>query len=553
MSRYRDNHRLFIEDNLKIKIKEGGKIIPLYFNRPQTLVYYHYANSLRLGIPVRLLIVKGRQMGVSTLTDALLFTRSVLYSDTLSFIVSYDGGQVSELLTMIKLFYDMMPEGLVPMQRIRNANELCFENPNPREGRTNPGLRSKIKISVDKEVVGFTGQNLHGSEVAYWANAKTTYEAITQGIVYHPNTCIILETTGCNPGHYVHELWQKSKVGESKFINIFLPWFIDERYILPVNREICNHITKTITDYERGLVKQFNLSYEQLFWKREITEDKCSGSEETFKTWYPAREEEAFFEVDTSVYDIDVLSRVARMVEDPKFKGNWEEKYNPHRIGFAPSSRGKVWIWEHPKRETRYVLGVDPTFGLGSDFQAVSIYDEDYNQVLEYRDQESLDIFAERIVYLAKMYNNAEISIELTGGYGVAIMETIRSNHSYHNFTRFKPTTKYKKLVPNKLGWTTSRNSKDIIITEVSDLVRHDEVLIRSSRCLDEMRSLVRDDKGGYGARSGNNDDVHMANGLALMGLRKGSSDNRAKRNTTISHKQFRPGKSNWLQQKGGL
>ena len=62
----------YIESFLKIKTKEG-KIVPFKLNESQEKLYRAIMEQVEAGKPVRIIILKARQMGFSTLTEGLIF------------------------------------------------------------------------------------------------------------------------------------------------------------------------------------------------------------------------------------------------------------------------------------------------------------------------------------------------------------------------------------------------------------------------------------------------------------------------------------------------
>ena len=62
----------FIRRFLKIRDKEG-QLIPLVLNEPQRRLYGVVKEQWEAGKPVRIIILKARQMGFSTVTSAIVF------------------------------------------------------------------------------------------------------------------------------------------------------------------------------------------------------------------------------------------------------------------------------------------------------------------------------------------------------------------------------------------------------------------------------------------------------------------------------------------------
>ena len=68
----------FIQKNLHIQNK-GGKLVPLRFNWAQQRLYREIERQRAAGRPVRIIILKARQVGFSTAVAALFYERSARY------------------------------------------------------------------------------------------------------------------------------------------------------------------------------------------------------------------------------------------------------------------------------------------------------------------------------------------------------------------------------------------------------------------------------------------------------------------------------------------
>ena len=64
--------REYIEKLLKIRDKRG-RIVPLVLNAPQARLYDTIRELREQGIPVRVIVLKARQMGFSTVIEAIMF------------------------------------------------------------------------------------------------------------------------------------------------------------------------------------------------------------------------------------------------------------------------------------------------------------------------------------------------------------------------------------------------------------------------------------------------------------------------------------------------
>ena len=200
----------------------------LYLTSPRSAFINTVKEQAKQQKPIRIIILKARQMGFSTPTEALIFHRTVTRRNVNSLIVAHKDESSNNLFNMSKLFYENLPPELQPMRKASNARELVFENPtkNQLEKRHNPGLRSKIKIATaGGQGVGRsdTLQNVHISELAFWpGDKKETLNGILQSVPNSPPTMVIIESTANGFDHF-KELWDQAVAGESDFEPLFFP------------------------------------------------------------------------------------------------------------------------------------------------------------------------------------------------------------------------------------------------------------------------------------------------------------------------------------------
>ena len=116
----------FIESYCKISTKDG-RLIDFKLNRSQELFYERFKECYGKK-PPRFIVLKARQLGISTLTEALLFTLVVSNFHSNALIVAHESTATTNIFNMTKRFLDNLPEDLKPSQRYSNVRELTFNN-----------------------------------------------------------------------------------------------------------------------------------------------------------------------------------------------------------------------------------------------------------------------------------------------------------------------------------------------------------------------------------------------------------------------------------------
>lgn len=510
------NCLLFIQTFLKIRTKEG-LITSLILNPPQQRLYEAIKKQWAEGKPVRIIILKARQMGFSTLTEAILFWLTITAKNVETMIVAHVEEATSNLFRMSQLFYNMLPDRLKPMQKASNAQELVFDRPAKYKGNRE-GLNSRIRCATaGGHGVGrsATIRNLHLSEFAFWpGNKRETLAGLMQAVPDKAGTVVIIESTA-NGFDEFKQLWdeavQSQAEGGDGFIPIFFAWFEMPEY----RRAVPQNFQRTKEEQE--LVDTFGLCDEQLAWRRWCIKVNCGGSIELFHQEYPCTPDEAFVSTGHCVFDKPALVLRRKVVQSFKWeRGSFRiEKDVAGKIvsfQWVPSKDGAIRILKKPIKGVPYVLGGD-TAGTGSDKFAGQVLDNRTGKqvaVLHHRYGERM--YAEQMYCLGMYYNTALIGVETNySTYPEMVLEEL----GYPNLYVRERYDNYLKKTVDAFGFDTNASTRPVLIDTLKDVARDSLDTITDFDTLGEMLTFVYDDKFRAAADTGEHDDLVMALGIA--------------------------------------
>lgn len=290
--RLRDDFAFFARNCLKIRTK-SGEMKPLLLNRGQLFLHEKLEAQRKAAKPVRAVIVKGRQMGISTYLQARfywLLWRSRRGIALNAFILTHEQDATDNLFGMAKRFHDHIQDELRPVTGAANAKALQF---------TDNGCGYQVSTAGSREVGrSATIQLLHGSEVPSWPNAEThVVSLLTTALAKGPGTEGILEATAKGIGNVFHRICMAAVRGESEYEAIFIPWFWDAGYVEPCPEAWAQSVPPKWMEY--GLLH--GLDWDQLYWawktNRELAQAKSLSPDEPcpdFRQEYPATFDEAF-------------------------------------------------------------------------------------------------------------------------------------------------------------------------------------------------------------------------------------------------------------------
>lgn len=223
-------------------VTKTGEETPFALWESQDLVLEKMLQMRNRGRTQRIMIIKSRQLGMSTLIEALIAHRTMFFPNARGLVVSDDQDNSAELFSKMLHIYDHMPWWLQPMlDRRKEEKLLVFDNPDDRFKKSNPGLQSRITVQAATKLTG-VGQGrtlncVHCSEYADWPDYKAVeiiQEDIQNAIAEDPDTFAFLESTAKGAGRYAHKLWRKQvSLGENAhWFPLFLAWFFDKKHFL---------------------------------------------------------------------------------------------------------------------------------------------------------------------------------------------------------------------------------------------------------------------------------------------------------------------------------
>lgn len=509
------NPRFYVENFLKIRDKKG-KLINLHLKPAQEKLYNLMKAEHEAGRPVRIVILKARQLGFSTVIEALFFQDAATRELVRTLIVAHTADATANLFKMNKLFYDKLPRALKPMIRNSNAQEILFENPtrDPEEKERHPGFMSSIRcVPAVGENVGrsSTLTNVHASEVAFWGNMEDTMDALFQAVPDSPDTAIVVETTP-NGFNSFKKFWDDTVAGKTGFVPVFFPWFEDPEYRKPVppNTEW--------TDEEFKLKEAYNLDDEQLAWRRWCIAANLRGDEEKFKQEYPSCPEEAFLLSGNPFFNVQSIVLRMNLVKNPLMRGRfiYEEGENlrPENITWEESENGEIYIWQSPEKGVPFVIGGD-TAGDGSDrFTAHVLDNVTSQQTAEIIYSGGSELwYTQQLYCLGKHYNNALIGVEINFS---TYPERKLEEWGYPSlYIREKPDDVTRELNNKKFGWRTDPRTRPLILANLHTVMNSTPEVIESHELLSEMLTFIKNEDMRPEAATGAHDDLVMATAIA--------------------------------------
>ena len=528
-----------MENFLKIRDKKS-RLISFRVNSAQQRFNQIIEEDTKNGKPHRYIILKARQLGMSTFTEGYIFHDTATRPLVNSLIIAHEDKATVNLFNMSKLFYEELPTALKPMTKYNNGKDLIFENPtsDDEEKLRNPGLRSKITLATagtsDTARSG-TYHNVHVSEIAFFPNPENTMLALMQCVPDEPNTFVCMESTANGIGGYFYDMWNAACAGENDFTPIFFAWFDDPLYSTPFvsekeKEDFIKEVEQMLMDAEGKMVhteeyllrEEFNLTYEQLNWRKRTIANKCGGDVDLFKQEYPATPQEAFIASGRPKFNLKAVKEYEKQCIEPMYTCEIVEERG--QLKLISTDKGSLKIWAMPEKDKAYSIGADVAEGLATgDYSVGTVLDEDLNVVAKWRNHIDPDLFGDEMVKLAIIYNDAYLAVE-NNNHGLTTLKAVL-NKDYYNIFYTKSYDKTSDTTTKKIGFSTNARTKPLMIDKLAEFVREKWLGIKDMEIVDELYTYVIDDKGKTNAQEGKHDDCVMSLGIALQAFLEGRGE----------------------------
>ena len=404
----------------------------------------------------RIIILKSRQLGISTLIAGYALWMILFQNDKNCLVVAIDQNTSKNLVTKVRVMYDNLPSWLKLKAVESNKLSMRLSNGSQIKAVSSTGTsgRSEALSLVIIDEAAF----VDGAE-DLWASLQQTLSTGGQGI---------LLSTPNGTGNFFHKMWTKAEAGENKFKTLRLPWQVHPER---------DQAWRDRQDDELGL---------------RLAAQECDCDFSTSGNTVISPELISYY---MQTYTQDPI-------EKRGFDGNywvWEfPDYTKNYIVSADVARGD---------------GSDY-----SGFHVIEV--ESCRQVAEYRGQLGTKDYGNMLVAAATEWNNALLVVENANIGWAALQQIIDRGYQNLYYTYKQDALDSDKFLlkgydlANKAdmvaGFTMSHKTRPLVISKMELYIREKSCIIRSKRLLDELYVFIWR-AGRAEAAQGYNDDLVMS------------------------------------------
>lgn len=527
------------------------------------------------GVPCRIINLKPRQKGSSTFSVWLGYCLAS-NKPVSGMVIGGEHSQGANLLGMMRTYAqnDPFSRSCTVNQRVaRWDNGSTFHQSTARN--FNAGRSGTYQFLLATEVARWSEEGV--------ANAADVLSGILKTVPPVEDTVVILESTARGATGDFYERYQGAlsfedfksaveagKLPENSYIKLFTAWFefadsaikltdaqrgeimdtLDASQEYFGEKELMDRFMTTAPDGTQrlGSVVEGVDVWEQLAWRRWAIREECKRDAEAFEEDYPSDEDSAFRKSGRLRFNKTGL----RILNDESIR--WIPKFgiltpaNESSAAFVATDNeadAYVWMYEEAREQMRYIIGVDvatgasQTSGADPDNHGVLVVRAGYwddsgrwhrsrvvarlGQMVRGKQEccWDIDVLAEHVILLARLYGNCKIVPEVNGP-GLSFIEAIKNNN-LQIYQRRLFNRKEDRLM-DMLGWETTAKSRSLLVETLARAIRNwdvdgEGVEVFCPWVRAELGNFVVASSGKAEAAQGKHDDQVMALGLALVAL----------------------------------
>ena len=485
---------------------KGGRYGPLIVTEAQRRLLKLIFKMIKEGKPIRIIILKARQLGISSLISAILTVFMFMRRNQSCCVAAHEKARIAERI--YKDYYQdlllNLPEELdVFTKRVKDGNghRILLTN-------------SYIDCDFEAQIRGRAMHHLHCSEAAYFKDLPTFMGAVDNTLALDPSTSIFMESTAQGYDDDFHRRYVNAENGDDIFEPLFLAWYLHPDYVEDFEteddkKEFIDSIT--VGHHQRwgneyALFQNPDISVENLKWRRnKLTPITLPD----FYREFPSTAEEAFEYTDTNVFDPSTIKwYIQKDVQEPELEGEMEidqPRFFERSAVFMDAKPPLFTVFEPPDPNAEYMLGIDTSRGK-RDYCCLQVLKRrPLEQVAVLRGYEGRNLipleFAEQAFMAWKWYNYGYVVIENNDA-GLAVI---------NNMLEWGCNTimSHDELFPNSgtqirdYGWNNNTKTGQEVVEKLKYQIKNKLIRIHDKPTLLEMQQFVYKETEGTGISEG--------------------------------------------------
>jgi len=463
----------------------------------------------------RNIILKSRRLGFTTFSTVDMLDNTLFNQNYNSLFISYDDPSAKKVFDEIA----MLAWGHFPL---KNMYQVDLSNANML--KLNFGNDTYSAIEIKSSGRGGRYNQIHVSEFgkicAKYPHKATELLSGTLPALTPTGSLTIESTAEGEGGHFYDMFWDAynrdsdAPLKPHEFKAHFYNWQWDVEEIATI-KQPDDQIPKEFLDYQKRHNEKAKM---QPHLYQPITDNELTWWFYKFvqlgRKWslllqeFPTTPEEAFVASGSKLFDAIKLEYQKQFEKTPEMIGDWA-------------------IYDEPRPNHFYVLGADPSEGVGGDHSAIAILDLTLSSlakkprvVATYKNNLiPPDLFAYEIAKQAKVYNYALAMVERNNT-GHATLTQLKQIYPVDYIYKEENETREDTMQTERLGWHTNMVTKPRMFYELSTAFNEELIEVPSKALVYEARVYDRNELSStkHDPEATNHFDLLTALAIAFQG-----------------------------------
>lgn len=536
---YTDKSRAyFIEEYLSTFDGTENRYVPFKLFPRQRVYCQALADSDKV------ISIKHRQCGISTTSTAFIAAEMTFAKKEAAFTVLFLANkldQAAELITKLRDFLLQVPRWYwgddyysPDPQSEKNKKDIFVKNSKAYLELCN-GCKAYARASSPNAARGISSVSiLMLDEAAFIEDGPAAYASAVAATSAVEHAKIIIVSTPNGKDQLYYNIYKQALEKKNGYTIVEFKWYQDLRYNRYLKWYKKNEETGEVSWVEEKIIDNAGrIEYNPDKWRKLEKEGWKATS-----PWY-VKMCESFNNDSMRIaqeLDVSFLGSSDNVVPIESIEMQRTKNVREPLSDYGDPAEEDTWFWKQPIPGHRYICACDPSIGSSADRTSIQIIDADgvdeygmpmLEQIMEYNGRVLGDKLGDMLYKYAKLFNDAFIVVDATGGCGDACLLRLMNFWGYKNLyyddkvvkDYMKVTMKSSEKYAERMPGFHFQGNRFALLRNFANMVTENSFAIHSVRLCNELDTWVFKGEDGRmdHSGSGNHDDNITCCAMALF------------------------------------
>lgn len=512
-------------------------------NKMQERIFSHYRKCQVANKPCKIMILKPRRKGASTVAQGLIYYHIRKYRGLRGLMMGDMEDTSDNIMSMFRLYAQRdrypWPDG--------QGGNIAPEGDQVREVQlTNTSFIRRMTAGSKNAGRSFGGQVAHWDEEAHYPVVRGHDPMLASLQVFDETSAFSLGIRSSTPNGPAGAFYDDWRNPNNDWEKIFAAWFdFDDSWMDFESEDERRKFEESMDEDEREEQARYALPLERMKWRRYTIENKCKGDVDKYRQEYASDPISCFNLSARPKYSLGSLAEMRRAMEQRHDieRGDLVVQDGQDKAAWERNERGgSVEICEQPREGQRYVVAIDTCSGedqqLGGaqadpDWHSIGVWRDGHidpmdhtwhipRMVAHHRSQIDSDLLVEIAAGMSLHYGRCLVVPEVNGEAGHHVIKLLLKKNIPVYKRKMDPNI-MKKTLQERIeayGWRTTTPTRKYIVDLLVKPVRDQEVELSFPVVYHEFERFMVNHAGKAEALPGEHDDTVLQSCIGYANLR---------------------------------